>query len=375
MKLLGYILRLSLGGIFIFSGIVKLIDPIGTEIKLEEYFDSFAVLSDHFIVEGVGGLFIFLKSFALYLSVILSTLEVVLGIGLIVWWKPKMILWTTIGLLIFFGFLTGYSANCDPNNPYGVSCVTDCGCFGDFMKLKPINSFYKDLTLLLLALPLLFFLNKKSQGSLFSNKGKWMMIGGILVCVVFAFWNIKNLPIVDFRPYEIGNDIITLRKNSTPPKMLYHMSKDGKEYAFEKYPTENGYTLVNAEQIEEGTESTVKDFYLYDYESGDDVTEEVLSGDYIYFITKNILDIDDKSLMLEFQQAVKNTLPKTKVILISGNSEEEVKSILDLGEINHYNLDETVIKAMIRSNPGVIHIKKGEVQGKWTLSNYLKSMK
>jgi len=128
------------------------------------------------------------------------------------------------------------------------------------------------------------------------------------------------------------------------------MSKDGKEYAFEKYPTENGYTLVNAEQIEEGTESTVKDFYLYDYESGDDVTEEILSGDYIYFITKNILDINDKSLMLEFQQAVKNTLSKTKVILVSGNSEEEV-------------------------NPGVIHIKKGEVQGKWTLSNYLKSMK
>ena len=123
-----------LGALFIFSGLIKLNDPVGTAYKLEEYFEVFAV--------DFGSFFLYFKGIARTLSIILSSLEVILGAALLLRWHLRKTLWSLLALLVFFTFLTFYSA--------AFNKVTDCGCFGDFIKLTPWVSFTKDLFLLVL---------------------------------------------------------------------------------------------------------------------------------------------------------------------------------------------------------------------------------
>jgi len=123
--------RFFVGGLFIFSGLIKLNDPIGTEIKLEEYFEVFA--------EDFGSFFLLLKPIALELGLVLIVLEIVLGVAVLLHYKMSITTKVLLALIIFFTFLTGYSAILDK--------VTDCGCFGDAIKLTPTQSFIKDIIL------------------------------------------------------------------------------------------------------------------------------------------------------------------------------------------------------------------------------------
>ena len=132
MYLLTHVARYFVGVLFIFSGLIKLNDPVGTQIKLEEYFDVFAT-----DIPALSGLFHGLVPLALYLSVILCVLEVVLGIALLIKYKLQSTLWVLLLLTVFFTFLTFYSAY--------FNRVTDCGCFGDAIKLTPWQSFSKDI--------------------------------------------------------------------------------------------------------------------------------------------------------------------------------------------------------------------------------------
>ena len=145
--------------IFLFSGFIKLNDPIGTQLKLEEYFDVFSV-----DFPWMSGFWKFWIPYALILSIILSSLEVVLAIALWFNYRAKQTLWAIFSILLFFSFLTFYSAYFNK--------VTDCGCFGEAIKLTPWTSFGKDIFLLLLT-GLLFMTDKPT---LRSKSGKWVLI-------------------------------------------------------------------------------------------------------------------------------------------------------------------------------------------------------
>lgn len=365
MKILNYILRLIIGGLFVFSGIVKLIDPKGTQIKLEEYFTAFSRLGEHYIGDFMGSFFDLLIPSALFLSVGLSTLEVVLGIAILLWFRSKITLWTTVSLLVFFGFLTGYSSSCDPNNPLGVSCVTDCGCFGDFMKLEPIESFYKDLILLVLSIPLLFMAIKKMIPENEVKIKSYLTIGTTVLAISFGLMNIVNLPIIDFRPYEIGNDLIKLRTDGAPAKVAYVMAKDGREEVFDAYPYEGGYKFVRVDEIAPAEDPTAKDFYLYDYETGEDVTEEILQQDYSFIVIKDINETSKEDLK-NIRTTLDVLLKKGEnCAILTGNDLEHVATTLSLSDgVALFNLDETVIKAMVRNYPSLIRINKGIVKSK-----------
>ena len=173
MKILAHIVRFLVGGIFIFSGLVKLNDPVGTQIKLEEYFEVFAadmpVMHDFWMS---------LVPFALYFSVLMCAAEVILGVALIVSWRLKQVNWVLLLLIIFFTFLTFYSAYYNK--------VTDCGCFGDFLKLKPWTSFTKDIVLLVLVLFLIW------QRNLFRNLRTGSLVGlSAIFSVALAFYAIR----------------------------------------------------------------------------------------------------------------------------------------------------------------------------------------
>ena len=118
--------RFFVGGLLIFSGLIKLNDPIGTQIKLEEYFEVFA--------EDFGSLFHYFIPWALEIGMILIILEVVLGVAILIFWRMNLSAWLLLLMMTFFTFLTFYSAYFNK--------VTDCGCFGDFIKLKPWHQAY-----------------------------------------------------------------------------------------------------------------------------------------------------------------------------------------------------------------------------------------
>ncbi|MDX5346161.1 MAG: DoxX family protein, partial [Hymenobacteraceae bacterium] len=141
MKWISKISWLLVGVLFIFSGLIKINDPVGTAIKLEEYFEVFS--------HDFTSAFLALKPYALFLSIFLSALEIVLGVALLIRWKLKEILWCLLVLMIFFTFLTFYSAYFNKE--------TDCGCFGDAIKLTPWESFTKDIVLLVMIVWLLVY--------------------------------------------------------------------------------------------------------------------------------------------------------------------------------------------------------------------------
>src|SRR5690606_3277590 len=144
MKIAAQISRYLVGVVFIFSGLIKLNDPVGTQIKLEEYFEVFA--QD---IPFLQSLFHGLVPLALYIAVFLCVAEVVLGVALLVRYKPKATNFLLLLIIIFFSLLTFYSAYFNK--------VTDCGCFGDAIKLKPWTSFINDLILLVLIVIIIWY--------------------------------------------------------------------------------------------------------------------------------------------------------------------------------------------------------------------------
>lgn len=369
MRLFTTILSVLLGLLFIFSGVIKLIDPSGTAIKLEEYFTAFSTIATYYKLTGFSSLFLSLDSFSTALSLILSTLEIVLGFSLLISFKPRLTTTVTFLLLVFFGALTAYSASCDPNNIYGVSCVTDCGCFGDFLSLKPIESFYKDLVFLTLCFPILLFsfsIKRKPRRFLFLPV---LAIG--LGSIMYGIYTLNNLPVIDFRPYKIKNDIIELRKDGKMAKVGYVMEKGGNETVFEKYPFDQGYSFVKTKVLEDAVAPSVKDFYLFD-STGTDVTENILSGHFLAVISYDINTVSKKKIKLLREFLTKKR--KRPVYCFTASSLDEFKKQGVDGTLfqKFFMLDQTVLKAMIRTNPGVMEIKNGVVLNKWTLDGYHK---
>lgn len=347
MKLISQIAKVIVGVIFIFSGLIKLNDPVGTQIKLEEYFEVFAadlpILHDFFMM---------LVPAALYLSVILCAAEVVLGVALLVGYKPKTTSWLLLLLVIFFTFLTFYSAYFNK--------VTDCGCFGDAIKLKPWTSFSKDIFLLVLILLILY---KR-------NEFKSLPTGGIVALVTVAslgvaFYAIRHLPLLDLLPYKVGASIPDQMKPSEELRYKYLFEKNGETFEYESFPSDT--TLVFKEMVTLNEEAKPKITDYRAWNDDGDFTEYTLQGNKLIIIIKNLKDIN-KAAFPEIRELVKSTNGKglDAIILTSANSSEidEFKKAQQL-DIPYYYADATVLKTISRSNPGIWLLKDGTVKGKW----------
>jgi len=347
MKILAQISRVIVGLLFIFSGLIKLNDPVGTQYKLEEYFEVFATDLPQF-----HDFFMALVPLALYFSVFLCTAEVVLGIALLVGYKPRTTAWSLLLIIVFFTFLTFYSAYFNK--------VTDCGCFGAAIKLTPWTSFGKDLFLLALILIIVFY----------RKKFKALPTGIIVVISTIAslgiaVYALRHLPILDLLPYRIGASIPAQLKPSEPLRYLYVFDKGGKEVEFEKYPSDT--TLVFKEMIvlNEDAKPNITDYKVWN--DAGDYTEETFKGKKLFLIIKNLTDINTAALP-DINKLINRVKMKgvEPIILTSGNSEEIVK-FLAAHQLNapYYYVDATVLKTISRSNPGLWLLKDGVVKGKW----------
>jgi len=266
MKYITQIVRYLVGALFIFSGVVKAIDPAGTAIKMEEYFEVFATY-----VPKLEFLWHFFAQQALIIATIMIVLEIILGITLILGIWKKFTLGSLVAIIIFFTFLTWFSAK--------TGKVTDCGCFGDFIKLTPTQSYHKDLVLCVLILILV--IGAKHIKQLFAARIGIVIFSVLaILTLLFTFRNIYYEPIKDFRPYTIGTSIPkclelppNAKKTITEMVFVYKNKQTGEVKRFNNtFPEDlDNWTFVDREDkvIQKGDEPKCKDFAIKDANGND----------------------------------------------------------------------------------------------------------
>jgi len=345
------VIRLIVGGLFIFSGLIKVNDPVGTAIKLEEYFDVFS--------NDIAGFFYYLKPFALELGVFLVVVEVLLGVMLILGVRSKFTV-TALGLMIiFFTFLTFYSAYFNK--------VTDCGCFGDAIKLTPWQSFYKDLVLVVLIGILFLF-----KDDLPKDSPKWAKITTLSVFVlsiVLAVVAIRNLPFIDFRAYKVG---VNIPQNMLPSSQLeytYVMKKNGELSTYDLFPSDESLEFVEMNLKNPEALPKISDFAVWNAEG--DFTEEVFTGNKLLILVSNMAKMNQTHLSQIDELITSLADTSIQVVLVAAASEEEIQELVTFRAWNILALqaDATVVKTIIRSNPGIMLLKDGTVLAKFHHNN------
>jgi len=353
MKYLVHISRVLVGVLFIISGFIKLNDPLGFSYKLQEYFGS-DVLNLEFLIP-----------YALGISVMVVVFEVVLGVFLLIGYKPEFTVWSLLAMIVFFTFLTFYSAYFDK--------VKDCGCFGDALKLTPWESFTKDLILLILIL-ILFFGLKQIKPIFTKLPTTVIAFLSFIVSLWFGYHVLMHLPSIDFRAYEIGKNIqdgMAVPENAQKPVLEYTwtFNVNGEEQEFVtngSYPSVDGdYVGVETKTIDEGYIPPIQDFSI---ESDDeDLTTYFLEKENLvviamYDITKGEFEGVEK-LRSFSDEAIKKGY--TVIGLTSSGSEDKVQIKTDYNlNFDFYLCDEKVIKTIVRANPGIIILNRGTVMNK-----------
>lgn len=342
--------RVFVGGLFIFSGLIKINDPIGTKIKLQEYFEVFS--------SDFGSFFELFIPLALPLGMILIVLEVVLGVAVLINFKMKKTTWILLGLMVFFTFLTFYSAYFNK--------VTDCGCFGDAIPLNPWQSFYKDLILIVFVLHLFWYRNTY-EPMLRTRSGTTVVLLTGVISTLIGIYAIRHLPYIDFRPYKVGNSIPQKMIADESPKLEYTFKKDGKEVISDKYlmPADGYEYLTSRVTNEKASTPKITDYQLVS-KDGEDFTDFSFQGLKLFLLYYDV-SYDDKDNLKKLSDLVDNMNSAITPMILTSAGEQDMENYRHEYQlaVPYYFTDATVLKAMIRSNPGIMLLKDGVVLGKW----------
>lgn len=365
MKFITQVLRVLVGALFIFSGFVKLNDPMGFSFKLDEYFAPDVLNLP------------FLQPYALAIAVFVVILEVLLGVALLLGFWRKLTSWLLLLMIIFFTFLTFYSAYFNK--------VTDCGCFGDAIPLTPWQSFGKDVVLAILIL-IIFFNQQYIQPVLKKSANAAVMIFSLVACALFGNHVLNHLPAIDFRAYAVGKSITEGMKSAEdlglePTKYgtVYTMKNketgDEMKVSSEAYVSEKWYEKKEYEMLSDKTETVVlhKGYEppVHDFVitlEDEDITEEVLSMPAVFMVISYKMEITEDEAYAkinDFAQAAESN--GTKVLGVSASLPEVVEQKRhELQTAYPFAvMDETTLKTIIRSNPGIVLLKHGRVAAKW----------
>jgi uncharacterized membrane protein YphA (DoxX/SURF4 family) len=377
MKWLTHISRFLVGGLFIFSGFIKANDPLGFSYKLKEYFEVFQADTGMAFFETFAHI-------ALPFAVIICASEIILGIMLLIGMKTRLTLWLLFLQIAFFTFLTFYSACYNK--------VTHCGCFGDFLKLKPWESFWKDVVLLVLIT--ILFSGKKNINQLFSPLiTNILFIAGVLFSLGFPVYAYRNLPPLDFRAYAPGMNIKeNMKKGDNYQDAVYEtvlvyeniQTGDLKEFNQADYMKSKiwedtlhwKWNATDNKLISEAVNPPkITDFSVSDME-GNNITEPVLNDNNYSFwlIVYDLKHTNDNSeLMAKINDFYKlATNEKYNFIAFTASSPSEIDEFKhDHNALYDFvSVDQTVLKTMIRSNPGLMLIKNGTVINNWHHNNF-----
>ncbi len=350
MKVLVSIARVIVGALFIFSGFIKLNDPLGFSYKLQEYFGA-DVLGLEFLIP-----------YALPLAVFLVIFEVVLGVMLLLGYKVKFTMWSLLLMILFFTFLTFYSAYFEK--------VTDCGCFGDAIPLTPWESFWKDVILLVLILFL--FWKRELIKPIFGKMPTTILTYvSVILCAWFGYHVLMHLPSLDFRPYKEGVNItegMIIPEDAPKPIFEYNwkFNVNGKEEIHKtsgEYPTVDGELLgVETKMIDEGYEPPIHDFSI-EKDEKDHTKKFLTTENLVMVVAYNLSKSEDEgigAMKAATDQALRNGY---KVIGLSASGPEDIANFKKDHKLNFdfYFCDETALKTIVRSNPGVLKLNKGTI--------------
>ena len=312
LKILTHISRVLVGLLFIYSGFVKLVDPIGSQYKFQEYFSE-GVLNMEFLIP-----------YTLPFAILLIVSELVFGVMLLVGYKPKLTVWSLFSLNLVFLFLTWYS--------YTYNKVTDCGCFGDALKLTPKETFYKNVVFMVFILILI--LGLKHIKPLISKKvGSLTTYASIFFSFVIVYHVLNHLPIVDFRAYSIGTNI--------PEGMAYQDDSD-------EVPP-------------------IHDFMIETENDGDQLENMLAKDKAMLVIMYNFEKTEKEGITAISKAAAKAKAKGYEVYVLTASYIEDLAATQ-----KNFNLpyifgfcDETALKTVIRANPGIVTVEKGTIVGKW----------
>ena len=346
--------RIFVGILFIISGLIKLNDPIGFSYKLAEYFS-----------EPVFNM-PFFAPFSLAIALILVILEVILGVMLLIGYKTKFTIWSLLILIILFTFLTFYSAY--------FNVVKDCGCFGDALKVTPWQSFTKDIVLLFFIL--ILFFNKKLVKPLFINNLQNIIIFATITLSSFmGVWVLNHLPLIDFRPYKVGNNIqkgmrIPDGAEKSVVEMVFIYKVGGVDKEFTEKDLMNipeGAVFVDRKDIviTEGFVPPIHDFTME--KDGTDYKDELLDEPKLMLITAYDLNLSDESGMKKMEKLNQQAKAKGyKVIGMTASSPEEITAAKKQFGLtfDFYFCDGITIKTIERASPSIVLLEKGTIKQK-----------
>ena len=354
MKYIVNVSRYFVGILFIISGIVKVNDPLGFSYKLTEYFSP-EVLNLPILIP-----------YALLISIFIVVFETLLGLLLIIGYKKRFTTYNLLLMILFFTFLTFYSAYYNK--------VTDCGCFGDALKLSPWQTFYKDVVLLILITPL--FLKHELITPLFTkNYLKITLYSGIFICFSIVYYALMHLPLVDFLPYKEGANIqagMEIPKGA--PKSVYEdiwyykVNGELKEFTTEEQPWYiEGAEFVDRKTtlISKGYEPPIHDFTIE--MDGADYTQDVLNTEKVILMVTYDLKKSEKAGLKKLEELHQKALKKGYTVIgLTSSLNEVITNVKKTNQItfDFYACDETTLKTMVRSNPGVLLLNQGTIKQK-----------
>lgn len=351
MKILANISRILSGIVFIFSGFVKGVDPMGTAYKIQDYLVAYNLD--------------FLNFLAIGLSIVLCAIEFTIGFMLLFNFKIRFTAWILLIMMIFFTGLTLYDAIYEP--------VSDCGCFGDAIKLTNWQTFYKNIVLIAFAI-IVFIYRKKFTTKLHPYLQTWFAVIGFGAFVFFSGYNFRHLPVVDFLEWKVGNKLYNENPQPVKTFLTYKNINTGeeKEYVSPDFPYNDSIWMSQWEFVKQRTEDPNKFpgkmLMIFDT-TGINHTDEIkLNPDYQLIIT--IYDIENVpskaiSKIQNFIASAKDKYPDIAIITGADDNQINDFSIKNSIESNFYNADDVILKTMVRSNPGFMLIKNGEILKKW----------
>lgn len=356
MNILTHITRLLVAVTFIFSGFVKLVDPLGSAYKFEEYFGA-----DVLNLE-------FLSPFALQFSVILILAEIMLGVMLLVGFKAKLTVWSLFLITLLFLFLTWYSAYYDK--------VTDCGCFGDAVKLTPWETFYKNVILIVMVVYLLIRVYdiQAIWSDIFAKRASLI---SLLLFVGIVIYVLRYLPIIDFRPYAIGKNIpegMMIPEGAEQPVFedtwIYNVNGEEKVFSTDDKPWNiEGATFVDRKTrtLKEGYVPPIHDFTMEN--GGEDLTEILMEKEKLMLVVAYNLEMTSEKGMRQIKNLSEKAMEKGySVYCFSASTQEDYEKLKERYKLDFDLLfcDETTLKTIVRSNPGILTLNKGTITGKWS---------
>ena len=345
------IVRILTGLVFIFSSFVKGIDPLGTAYRVDDYLGAYN--------------WMWLSDFSLALSVLLITVEFLLGFALLFKLRSRLTALGVLLIMIFFTIVTYIDGN--------YNMVPDCGCFGDAIKMTPWQTFYKNIILVIFAF-IIFF---KSNSMVLSIPG-WvqnviLIIGGGLF-LWFIFYNYSHLPVMDFRDWKEGRDMKSQNLDKAITYVIYQNKETGEteEFISPNYPWSDSVWMSEWEFIDQrydDSEVIRRHHVIIEDEDGNNVTEEIVENPGGQFILVSYdIDIADEGSMVKASAFSEEVMGAgIGFVLITASDAETIHKYEQVFGINYpfFFADGTELKAIVRSNPGLIYMENGVVVSKW----------